>query len=90
MQRIAARVLGLPMNAVEVDVTRLGGAFGGKEDQATPWAVLAALAATTTGRPVKIVLDRDEDMRITGKRHPYSSDFRIGLDAATGRSSPTR
>ncbi len=46
MQRIVARVLGLPMSAVEVEVFRLGGAFGGKEDQATAWAVLAALAAT--------------------------------------------
>ena len=80
VQRITARVLGLPMNAVEVDVVRLGGAFGGKEDQATPWAVLAALAARHTGRPVKIVLSREEDMAVTGKRHPYSSDYRIGLD----------
>ncbi|MBW2527810.1 MAG: molybdopterin-dependent oxidoreductase, partial [Deltaproteobacteria bacterium] len=84
VQRITARVLDLPMNAVEVDVVRLGGAFGGKEDQATPWAVLAALAARHTARPVKIVLSREEDMAVTGKRHPYSSDFRIGLDA-TGK-----
>jgi len=80
VQRITARVLGLSMNAVEVDVVRVGGAFGGKEDQATPWAVLAALAARHTGRPVKVVLSREEDMAVTGKRHPYSSDYRIGLD----------
>ncbi len=81
VQRIAARVLGIPMNMVEVDVTRLGGAFGGKEDQATPWAVIAALGAYVTGRPVKLVLDRGEDMRLTGKRHPYSSDYRLGLSS---------
>jgi xanthine dehydrogenase large subunit len=81
VQRIAARVLGLPMNAIEVDVARLGGAFGGKEDQATPWAVITALAARTLGRPVRIELERGEDMRMTGKRHPYSSDFRLGLAA---------
>jgi len=81
VQRIAARVLGLPMNMIEVDVTRLGGAFGGKEDQATPWAVMAALGAYLTGRPVKLVLDRGEDMRLTGKRHPYSSDYRLGLSS---------
>lgn len=80
VQRTVAGVLGIPMNLVEVDVKRLGGAFGGKEDQATPWAALAALAAYILGRPVKIVLGRGEDMRMTGKRHPYSSDFRIGLD----------
>jgi len=84
VQRIAARVLGLPMNAVEVEVARLGGAFGGKEDQATPWAVMAALAALRLDRPVKLVLDRHEDMRFTGKRHPYSSDFKLGL-AKDGR-----
>jgi len=81
VQRIAARVLGVPMHDVEVEVTRLGGAFGGKEDQATPWAVMAALAARILKRPVKLVLSRHEDMRWTGKRHPYSSDFRIGLTA---------
>ncbi|PWB69522.1 MAG: xanthine dehydrogenase, partial [Holophagae bacterium] len=81
VQRIAGRVLGLPMNAVEVDVARLGGAFGGKEDQATAWALLAALACYHLRRPVRLVLDRDQDMRATGKRHPYSSDFRLGLAA---------
>ncbi len=81
VQRIAGRVLGLPMNAIEVDVARLGGAFGGKEDQATAWAVLAALACRHLQRPVRLVLDRDQDMRATGKRHPYSSDFRLGLAA---------
>lgn len=79
VQRITARVLGLSMNLVEVEVTRLGGAFGGKEDQATPWAVMAALAAQWTGVPVRLTLSRHEDMRFTGKRHPYSADFKLGL-----------
>jgi xanthine dehydrogenase large subunit len=79
VQRIAARVLGLAMHQVEVDVRRLGGGFGGKEDQATPWACLAALAAFKLKRPVKLVLNRHEDMMMTGKRHPYSSDFKLGL-----------
>lgn len=81
VQKVAARVLGIPMHRVEVDVGRLGGAFGGKEDQATPWAVMAALGTHLTGRPVKVVLDRKSDMAWTGKRHPYSSDFRLGLTA---------
>lgn len=79
VQRTAARVLGISMNKVEVDTTRLGGGFGGKEDQATTWAVLCALAAFHLRKPVKYCLHRMEDMRMTGKRHPYSSDFRIGL-----------
>jgi xanthine dehydrogenase large subunit len=80
VQRTAARILNVPMHRVEVDTTRLGGGFGGKEDQATTWAVLCALAAYHLKRPVKYCLHRMEDMRMTGKRHPYSSDFKIGLD----------
>ncbi|MCD4701366.1 MAG: molybdopterin-dependent oxidoreductase [Candidatus Aegiribacteria sp.] len=79
VQKIAARVLNVPMHRIEVEVGRLGGAFGGKEDQATPWAVMAALGVLLTGKPVKLVLNRNEDMTWTGKRHPYSSDFRLGL-----------
>jgi xanthine dehydrogenase large subunit len=79
VQRHCAVVLGVGMHQVEVDVTRLGGGFGGKEDQATPWGCLAALSAFVVKRPVKLVLDRMADMRMTGKRHPYSSDFKIGL-----------
>jgi xanthine dehydrogenase large subunit len=75
-----ARVLGLAMHHVEVDVKRLGGGFGGKESQATPWAAFAALAAWHCKAPVKLVLSRSDDMRATGKRHPYTSDYRIGLD----------
>jgi len=82
VQRIAARVLNCAMHKIEVDVLRLGGAFGGKEEQATPWAVMVALAANKTQCPVKIALTRAEDMRFTGKRHPYSADFKIGLNAA--------
>ncbi|MBD0297190.1 MAG: molybdopterin-dependent oxidoreductase, partial [Flavisolibacter sp.] len=80
VQRAACRVLGFPMHQIEVDVTRLGGGFGGKEDQANTWAALCALAAFHLKRPVKYALHRMEDMAMTGKRHPYSSDFKIGLD----------
>ncbi len=80
VQKVTARILDVPMHKVEVDVPRLGGGFGGKEDQATAWAALAALAAFKLKRPVKIILPRQEDMRVTGKRHPYSSDFKIGLN----------
>lgn len=78
VQRAIAQSLGLPMNMVEVEARRLGGAFGGKEDQAATWASLAALGAWVSKKPVKLYLNRHEDMRATGKRHPYSSDFKIG------------
>jgi xanthine dehydrogenase large subunit len=79
VQKTAAKVLGIPMHKIEVDVTRLGGGFGGKEDQATPWAVMAAVAVQHLNRPVKYILNRHDDLRMTGKRHPYSSFFKIGL-----------
>ena len=79
VQRITARVLNMGMNKIEVDVVRLGGGFGGKEDQATPWAVMAALGVQILNKPVKVILSRMDDMRLTGKRHPYSSDYKIGF-----------
>jgi xanthine dehydrogenase large subunit len=80
VQRAISKVTGLAMHQLEVDVTRLGGGFGGKEDQANTWAALCALGTHITRRPVKYALTRMEDMRMTGKRHPYSSDFKIGLN----------
>ena len=80
VQRHAADVLGIAMHRIEVDVTRLGGGFGGKEDQACAWAIFCALGAFHLKRPVKYCLNRIEDMRMTGKRNPYSSDFKIGLN----------
>ncbi len=80
VQRMAAQVLGIPMHKIEIDTVRLGGGFGGKEDQATPWAVMVALACQHLHKPVKMAMHRMDDMRMTGKRHPYSADFKIGLD----------
>lgn len=79
VQKTIATILNLPMHKIEVDVLRLGGAFGGKEDQATAWACMAALGACKLDQPVKLVLRRHADLMMTGKRHPYSSDFKIGL-----------
>ncbi|WP_299106987.1 molybdopterin cofactor-binding domain-containing protein [uncultured Tenacibaculum sp.] len=79
VQKTAAKVLGIPMHKIEVDVIRLGGGFGGKEDQATPWAVMTAVAVQHLNRPVKYMLNRHDDLRMTGKRHPYSSFYKIGL-----------
>ncbi|PWA03909.1 xanthine dehydrogenase molybdopterin binding subunit [Flavobacterium psychrotolerans] len=79
VQRMVARVLGIAMHKIEIDTVRLGGGFGGKEDQATPWAVMVALATQILHKPVKMAMHRMDDMRMTGKRHPYSADFKIGL-----------
>ncbi|MFT7331493.1 MAG: xanthine dehydrogenase large subunit [Roseivirga sp.] len=80
VQKTAAKVLGVSMHKIEVDVIRLGGGFGGKEDQATPWAVMAAVAVQHLNKPVKYMLNRHDDLRMTGKRHPYASFFKIGLN----------
>jgi xanthine dehydrogenase large subunit len=79
VQKTVAKVLGVAMHKIEVDVTRLGGGFGGKEDQATPWAVMVALATYHLNQSVKLILNRHDDLRMTGKRHPYESTYKIGL-----------
>ena len=82
VQAEVAAVLGLPSHRVSCEVPRMGGGFGGKESQASLFACLAALGAFHTGRPVKLVLDRDEDMANTGKRHPFRLDYRFAFDAS--------
>lgn len=79
-QIIAARVLGIPCNQVSVQCLRMGGAFGGKEVQANPFAALAALGAWKTRRPVCVRLPRHLDMVLTGKRHPFYARFAVGFD----------
>ena len=80
VQHVVARVLGMPDAYVTCEMRRMGGGFGGKESQATQWAALAALAARVTGRPCKVRLDRDDDFVLTGKRHDFRSDWRVGFD----------
>ncbi|MEO1659134.1 MAG: xanthine dehydrogenase molybdopterin binding subunit [Pseudomonadota bacterium] len=78
VQHLTARLLGIPDAAVTVEVRRMGGAFGGKETQSTIMAAASALAAMRTGRPVECVLDRDDDMRMTGKRHDFIAQYEVG------------
>jgi xanthine dehydrogenase large subunit len=80
VQHLIADMLGLPSNAVTVEVRRMGGAFGGKETQAALPAAIAALAAASLRRPVKLCLDRDDDMVLTGKRHDFEIDYEVGFD----------
>lgn len=80
IQRMTAKILGLPQHLVTVDIKRLGGGFGGKESQATPWACIAALAAYYTNRPAELRLTRDEDMLWTGKRHAFENYYRVAFN----------
>jgi xanthine dehydrogenase large subunit len=79
-QALIAELLGLGKNEVQVEVRRMGGAFGGKETQANHTACWAALLCWATKRPVKIRLFRDDDMKITGKRHRFLSKYAVGFD----------
>jgi len=80
-QEVIARVLGIPRNMVTVGCLRMGGAFGGKEVQANPYAAIAALGAWKTKRPVRVRLSRHLDMLLTGKRHPFLARFQAGFDS---------
>jgi len=78
-QEIVAHVLGLSSNAVTVQNLRMGGAFGGKEMQPHGFAAVAALGALLTGRPVRVRLNRTQDLTMTGKRHPFHVTWRVGF-----------
>src|SRR5262249_4304039 len=81
-QNVVARLLGIARNHVTVECLRMGGAFGGKEVQANPWAAVGALGAWKTKRPVRVRLPRVLDMALTGKRHPLLARYRAGFDDA--------
>ena len=81
IQAIVSEVLHLPRHKIVVQAPRMGGGFGCKETQGNTPAALVALAARRTGRPVRLQWDRDLDMTLTGKRHPFQSRFEVGFDA---------
>jgi len=81
VQEVIAHLLGIGMHEVVVTTKRMGGAFGGKEAQATHPAAMAALVAQKTRRPARIVYDKETDMHVTGKRHPFQTRYRIGFDS---------
>ena len=80
VQQLVAEALGLKFNQVVVLVKRMGGGFGGKESQAAPFAAYAALVAMKLKRPARLVLTKDDDMQITGKRNPFENEYEVGFD----------
>lgn len=80
VQHKVAHVLAVASHAVTVEVRRMGGGFGGKESQGNLPAAAAALASRMTGRPAKCIYDRDDDFLITGKRHDFRIEYRVGCD----------
>lgn len=84
VQEVVARVLGTPMNTVQVKMRRAGGAFGAKATRNLPHAAAAAVAAKVLRRPVRLTLDRATDMQLTGSRHAMEADYAVAYNSATG------
>jgi xanthine dehydrogenase large subunit len=80
-QQIVAHVLGRRNHEVTVQCLRMGGGFGGKEMQPHGFAAIAALGAVLTGRPVRLRLNRTQDLTMSGKRHGFHARWRVGFDA---------
>ena len=80
MQHVVAHALGWHAHQVQVQCRRMGGGFGGKESQSALFACVAAVAAAKLQRPVKLRVDRDDDFLITGRRHGFEFDWRVGFD----------
>ena len=79
VQHVIAHILGIPISRVVVQTKRMGGGFGGKECQATHPAAMAALVAMKTKRPARIAYEKDDDMMITGGRHPFQNDWKVAF-----------
>ncbi len=79
-QHVVAHALGLNYKDVICIVKRMGGGFGGKESQAAPFAAYAALVAQRLRRPARIILTKDDDMIMTGKRNPFQNNYKVGFD----------
>ena len=83
-QQVVAEALGLPAHRVFSHAKRLGGGFGGKEILPSRLSGIAAVAAWKARRPVRLCLDRDEDMHISGQRHAFLANYKV----RTGGSVP--
>lgn len=79
-QAFAAKVLGVQSNKITVRVKRLGGGFGGKETRCVLLSTIIALAAQKVNRPVRCMLNRDEDMVMSGQRHPFLGKWKVGVN----------
>ncbi|CAF4000431.1 unnamed protein product [Rotaria sordida] len=78
-QDLIALVLGRDVSRITCHVKRIGGAFGGKESRSIPPCAAIAVAAVKTGRPVRLTLDRHTDISITGHRHPFKIEYKVGF-----------
>jgi xanthine dehydrogenase/oxidase len=78
-QEFVSKATGVPSNRINARVKRMGGAFGGKESRSVPFACILAIAAKKERRPMRIMLNRDEDMMLSGQRHPCQARWKMGV-----------
>lgn len=81
-QHVVAQSLGLSYHQVVCVVKRMGGGFGGKESQAAPFASLVALCSKKLKRPARLIINKDDDMKVTGKRHPFKNFWKVAFNDA--------
>ena len=79
-QHLVAHALGVPSHKVVCRVKRMGGGFGGKETRSVPLSCALAVAARKLKRPVRCMLDRDEDIILSGQRHPFFGKYKVGFN----------
>lgn len=72
-----SHVLGLPMSKVVCKTKRIGGGFGGKETRSAVIAAAASVPSYMLNRPVKLTLDRDTDMLVSGQRHSFLGKYKV-------------
>ncbi|KAF2270331.1 xanthine dehydrogenase [Lojkania enalia] len=78
-QEFVSQVTGVPSNRINARVKRMGGGFGGKESRSVPFACYLAIVAKKEKRPVRLMLNRDEDMLLSGQRHPIQARWKVGV-----------
>ncbi|KAM6178134.1 aldehyde oxidase 2 [Rhynchocyon petersi] len=79
VQKTVSSTLSIPINRITCHVKRVGGGFGGKVGRPAVFGAIAAVGAIKTGRPIRLVLDREDDMLITGGRHPLFGKYKVGF-----------
>ncbi|RIB27564.1 putative xanthine dehydrogenase HxA [Gigaspora rosea] len=78
-QIVVASVLGIDANKIVCRVKRIGGGFGGKETRSIPLSLALAVGAWHLKKPIRCMLDRDEDIIISGQRHPFLGRWKVGV-----------
>ncbi|XP_070462907.1 aldehyde oxidase 2-like isoform X2 [Equus przewalskii] len=79
VQKTVSSTLNIPINRITCHVKRVGGGFGGKVGRPAVLGAIAAVGANKTGYPIRLVLDREDDMLITGGRHPLFGKYKVGF-----------